>query len=48
MAALGGGPNADLVDLAIGTFVASLPLLRMTVAGGKVTGEPQSESVPTL
>ncbi|MFF7791313.1 MFS transporter [Streptomyces sp. NPDC007991] len=34
--------------LAIGTFLASLPLLRMTVASGEATNEPQPGRVPTV
>ncbi|MGW0846619.1 MFS transporter [Streptomyces sp. NPDC002787] len=34
--------------LAIGTFIASLPLLRMTVASGEATKEPQPGRVPTV
>jgi predicted MFS family arabinose efflux permease len=34
--------------LAIGTFIASLPLLRMTVASGEATNEPQRGRVPTV
>ncbi|MFF4805756.1 MFS transporter [Streptomyces sp. NPDC001351] len=34
--------------LAVGTFAASLPLLRMTVAGGAVADEPQPGRVPTV
>ncbi|MEU1849761.1 MFS transporter [Streptomyces sp. NPDC019990] len=33
--------------LAIGTFIASLPLLRMTVASGEAADEPQVARVPT-
>lgn len=41
--------GADVLGLvlAIGTFIASLPLLRMTVASGEVTNEPQPGRVPT-
>ncbi len=34
--------------LAIGTLVASLPLLRMTVASGEATNAPQPAGVPTV
>jgi predicted MFS family arabinose efflux permease len=44
----GAGAGVLSLVLAIGTFVASLPLLRMTVASGKATNEPQSGRVPTV
>jgi predicted MFS family arabinose efflux permease len=47
----GAGVGVLSLVLAIGTFVASLPLLRMTVASGEVTevtDEPWSGRVPTV
>jgi predicted MFS family arabinose efflux permease len=44
----GAGAGVLSLVLAIGTFVASLPLLRMTVASGEATNEPQPGRVPTV
>ncbi|TLS46894.1 MFS transporter [Streptomyces montanus] len=44
----GAGAGVLSLVLAIGTFVASLPLLRMTVASGEATDEPQPGRVPTV
>ncbi|MDW8803245.1 MFS transporter [Streptomyces scabiei] len=44
----GAGAGVLSVVLAIGTFLASLPLLRMTVASGEATNEPQPGRVPTV
>ncbi|MFF7844026.1 MFS transporter [Streptomyces ossamyceticus] len=44
----GAGAGVLSPVLAIGTFLASLPLLRMTVASGEATNEPQSGRVPTV
>ncbi|MFI7301026.1 MFS transporter [Streptomyces sp. NPDC050121] len=43
----GAGAGVLSPVLAIGTFLASLPLLRMTVASGEATNEPQPGRVPT-
>ncbi|KUO08895.1 MFS transporter [Streptomyces sp. DSM 15324] len=44
------GAGADVLGLvlAIGTCVASLPLLRMTVASGEATNEPRRGRVPAV
>lgn len=42
----GAGAGVLSVVLAIGTFVASLPLLRMTVASAKASAKGQAEPVP--
>ncbi|MET9850999.1 MFS transporter [Streptomyces ossamyceticus] len=44
----GAGAGVLSPVLAIGTFLASLPLLRMTVASGEATNEPQPGRVPTV
>ncbi len=44
----GAGAGVLSLVLTIGTFVASLPLLRMTVASGEATDEPQPGRVPTV
>ncbi|MCC9711616.1 MFS transporter [Streptomyces sp. MNU76] len=44
----GAGAGVLSPVLAIGTFLASLPLLRMTVASGEATNEPQPRRVPTV
>nr|WP_232791369.1 hypothetical protein [Streptomyces capitiformicae] len=43
----GAGAGVLSPVLAIGTFLASLPLLRMTVASGEAADEPQPGRVPT-
>ncbi len=44
----GAGAGVLSPVLAIGTFIASLPLLRMTVASGEAADEPQPGRVPTV
>ncbi|MER6416973.1 MFS transporter [Streptomyces humidus] len=44
----GAGAGVLSVVLAFGTCLASLPLLRMTVASGEATNEPQPGCVPTV
>ena len=45
----GAGPDVLSLFLAVGTFAASLPLLRMTVASGEATDErPQPGRVPAV
>lgn len=44
----GAGAGVLSPVLAIGTFLASLPLLRMTVASGEATDEPQPGRVPAV
>ncbi|MFE9650295.1 hypothetical protein ACFYO0_40575 [Streptomyces sp. NPDC006365] len=44
----GAGAGVLSLVLAIGTFVASMPLLRTTVASGEATGEPQPGRVPPV
>ncbi|SNX66272.1 predicted MFS family arabinose efflux permease [Streptomyces sp. TLI_55] len=46
----GAGAGVLSIVLAVGTFAASLPLLRMTVAGGEATTDeqPQPGRVPTV
>ncbi|MFD8813601.1 MFS transporter [Streptomyces sp. NPDC059627] len=43
----GAGAGALSLVLAFGTFVASMPLLRMTVAGDSIPGEPEPEPAPS-